>query len=780
MLKKTLIALFAAPFLVIILGVTAMLVVLNWPTIVINPTTLGIAARHLAPIGIDVHWRKACTSSLSHGAFDETFTIAFEELCLSMGPELESACLDKLEASVRYRFRAIMPDIVELGPVALDGARIVIAESEDDEKKHKRPEGKIPIPDISIPGWLAKARIRPVDIDVRSIEVGSSMSGEAGLHVKPDEDGKVDRIAADASIRLAGGKSLAAKLTATSGSNFLKGDWKLDIESHAGLGGGSTANVRGDVRTAGSEQIESDLKISFAQNELRATADVEALAREDFLGLTLRAEALGIAEMIPRVGLRECSITLERTSELRNRGELELSCPVDIKLKKYEMPDGVEPIYRQPEDIFVDMAASAKTFFFPDMDEQTKAKLRVKLAPSKNRLVRMGGNLELEYSGRFSDPPKSWKVKSNADIDFTVDRFGQLVLALQNTPWPMPAPLNVLDGSLEFSIEGSVSSETGQAVFPAKLSADLESTKQRIKMDSDGKLTVHIHGASVGNLSLDLDVSFEDVQLQLPDVSMAAIPRFTPDGRIRLEPAKDEEKKEEGFPVDYDLKLSTPEGRPIRILSNVTPEYIPISVDVQLTQDDMSGEVKVDEFPIKLFSRKATLDGLELALREPVAKSEVQGSLSVPFPDLTVSVVVAGPVEEPSISLESKPPMSQGDIVSMLLYGEPMDALDDDQASSVSSTNAAMADRAMALTSFFLLGSTPIQSVSYNPETKKFTARIRLGKKTSLTVGGGDSQQEVGIKQRLGKGWSIKTGWEKTDESSSGAASAYIEWSKRY
>ena len=46
-------------------------------------------------------------------------------------------------------------------------------------------------------------------------------------------------------------------------------------------------------------------------------------------------------------------------------------------------------------------------------------------------------------------------------------------------------------------------------------------------------------------------------------------------------------------------------------------------------------------------------------------------------------------------------------------------------------------------------------------------------------VGSSSDQKEVGIRQRLGKGWSITTSLEK-DDTSQGAASAYIEWSKRY
>jgi hypothetical protein len=91
-----------------------------------------------------------------------------------------------------------------------------------------------------------------------------------------------------------------------------------------------------------------------------------------------------------------------------------------------------------------------------------------------------------------------------------------------------------------------------------------------------------------------------------------------------------------------------------------------------------------------------------------------------------------------------------------------------------------MANRAMALTSFFLLGSTPIQSVAYNPQTGLFTAKVKLTSKTSLVVGTSSTEKSAMIRQRLGKGFSISAGTDKTDESANYGGTAYIEWSKRF
>jgi hypothetical protein len=785
MMKKIFIALVAALFIAIIIAVTLVLAILNWPTTLINPTALLMASRHLAPLGIRIEWEQARTRSISHGAFDETFTIGFDNLCASVKPTLEKACFSHIEASVRYRFRALMPEVVAIGPVVVEASDVRIHPS--DEKKTEKPEGILPIPEIKLPEIVTKAQFFPIDVKIDSLVVGadnSELTAKIEVHAKPDTVGRLESVSAQVEATAGSGEHLELTANASSASFFTAGDWKLTANAKAGLGSAVSATLEATLDTQDGKQIQHDVKATYAKGTLHAEAALAGTISEERLSTKLGGALTGVSEFTPRIAFAGCNLELTSTDRHKNRGDLALACPVDITIKKFDLPHDVDPIYQQPRNIYVDIQAQADTFFFPDLDQRTKASLAVTLKPQKNKLVRMHGNLKVDYDGVFSQPANTWKVKSNADVDFTIDRFAKLVKVLSGTKWPVPAPINVLQGSIEFSIEGSMSSQSGEAVFPAKLSTKLESEKQRIFIESNGKLEMGMKGTEVGDMNLDLDVALTDVQLQLPSISMAGIPRLTPDSRIVLNPKKQEEKEPSSKTpsFDYAITVKTPEESPVRILSNLTPTFVPIALDLLLKPGDMSGTISVTEFPVKLFSQTATIDNLDLTLREPTETSEVIGRLSIPYIDMTILIELAGTIEQPSITLASNPPMSQGDIISMLLYGEPMDALDSDDASSATNMNAALANNAVALTSFFLLASTPIQSVGYNPETQMFSARIKLAKKTSLTVGSSNTTKEVGIKQRLGKGWSITTGWEKDNDSSSsaGGASAYIEWSKRY
>jgi len=736
MLKTVLIIIFV-PITLFVMSVTT---ILNFPTLLINPTTMGIMARHAAPFGVEIEWKDASSSSKSHGAFDETIELKFKELCVAMKPTIKKACFSDVELSTRYRFRGPMPDLATLGPITVRGGDIIIAPPE--EKKKEKSEGIFPIPEIKLPSFMSKTIFYPVDISIDSLLI----EGESPLRIvvqaklKPDDKGRIDKVSATVGMTINEKEKFDLDLSIISPSNFIEKDWKLKAKSSAEMGKAGSAEMAAELDCGGEGEIKHDIKLTYSKEKMRGKVGLEGIIGKEIFKTKIDGILDEASEFTPHISLRDCSFELLSKSKRENLGKLSFLCSVDVKLKKFKMPEDINPIYSQPRNIEATISLDADTSFFPDPDKKTNAQIDLKLKPQKNRLVDMGGNLNLGFEGILSDPPEKWNIKSDADFDLIIDNFAGLIQALSESPWPVPAPFNTLNGSLEFSLEGRATSESGHAIIPAKLSTKLKSEKQRIFIDSDGKVVVGLHGAEAGKTSLNLNVNLEDIQLQLPDLAMAALPSLTPDGRIILnarEKAKKaaEKKKTERSTFDYNLKISTPENRPVRIL---------------------------------------------MTLRTPTETSGIDGRVEVPFPDLTAIVELVGTIEEPSITLASNPPMSQGDIISMLLYGEPMDALDSDNADSAGDMNAALANNAIAITSFFLLASTPIQSIGYNPDTGVFSARVKLAEKTTLKVGSSDNEREAKIRQRLGKGFSITTGWEKAEDDDDGSVSAYIEWSKRY
>lgn len=789
-LKKILIALIVAPLVIAALVITATLVVLNRPTLIINETTLDMAVRHLQPLGIKVEWQHVESRCASHGFLDETVGVAFEKICVEMKPTIEKACFDKLDIAARYRFRGFMPELIEVGPLDIKGGDIVVRMPEEEKKEEKKKEAAFSIPKLTVPDWLKRIHLHAINIELDNVE---AHVGETTYQIKAnvagtqDDKGRPQTIKMKAAVvEKPANRTIDLDAALISPSAFERDDWELQATVNAKLSPTTKATVDAKLNATGKGGIDHVIEAKFSEAKITGTAKLEGTLTETSFSTKIVAGANNLSDVVRAVQLPSCTINLKAEDLRENRGKLTLVCPIDVLLKKFTLPSPeMQKMYKPPERVRVNISAKANTFFIPDPDQKTDGTIDIRIQPLTGKLVRTSGGMKINFSGIPSQPMDSWTITTDMDVDFIIDDVANVIAVLATTKYPTPAPFNKFTGPIEFSLEGKVSSATEFGRFPIKLSTKLTSPDQVIDIDSEGELSVGFIGKKeIKETALKLDVKLNDVQLQLPNIAMAGIPRFTPDGRIILNPEKEKEeakKDKPEIPFDYDITITTPPNNPLRILSNITPKYIPIHVDVNLTNDKMSGTVRIADFPIKLFSRAADLEKLALTLEDPMDESKVDGKMSMQFPELKLIVSILGTVENPVITLSSDPEMSEGDMLSTLLYGQPMDAIDSDQASSVSNMNAAMTDRAMALTSFFMLGSTPIQSIAYNPDTKMFSARVRLGKRMSFGVGASGSKTHAGVRTRLGKGFSISTSVDKdADDDDETAASAMIEWSKRF
>jgi hypothetical protein len=160
----------------------------------------------------------------------------------------------------------------------------------------------------------------------------------------------------------------------------------------------------------------------------------------------------------------------------------------------------------------------------------------------------------------------------------------------------------------------------------------------------------------------------------------------------------------------------------------------------------------------------------------------VEGRAQVVYTEYTVTVDVVGPLDEPRLELSSIPPLPERDLWSVLIFGRPLKALDAQDTESVGNLQAAAADGALGLASMYALASTPVESVGYNPITKQFQARLRLTDGTSLVLNSDfKALNEIGLRQRLGKNWSIRTYIENPfEENKKTSLNTYLEWSLSY
>jgi autotransporter translocation and assembly factor TamB len=125
--------------------------------------------------------------------------------------------------------------------------------------------------------------------------------------------------------------------------------------------------------------------------------------------------------------------------------------------------------------------------------------------------------------------------------------------------------------------------------------------------------------------------------------------------------------------------------------------------------------------------------------------------------------------------------LPQRDVWAALLFGRPIAALSTDQARSADEMNAAAVDGGLSLATMYLLASTPVESVSYDPASQQFRAAVRLADGAALTVGSDlRSSSSVGFRYRLGRDWYVTTTLEDPFDFTKTKLATRLEWTKRY
>ena len=149
--------------------------------------------------------------------------------------------------------------------------------------------------------------------------------------------------------------------------------------------------------------------------------------------------------------------------------------------------------------------------------------------------------------------------------------------------------------------------------------------------------------------------------------------------------------------------------------------------------------------------------------------------------DYIVHVIIGGTANAPSLKLDSDPPLTQADILSVLVFGKPANELNDGQRQSMRSratdiaTSFAVTEIGRSVGDALGLAGHGIQVEEVSKE------RVALGsyvtEKTYVTVAENVAQQgqEAGIEYELTRRWSLST-----STTSAGASGADVIWRLRY
>lgn len=329
----------------------------------------------------------------------------------------------------------------------------------------------------------------------------------------------------------------------------------------------------------------------------------------------------------------------------------------------------------------------------------------------------------------------------------------------------LPAPLNAMDGAIVIEIitEQMLPSEWG--LMKAATHIDMKGGKQVLNMTVENEIPLNLSDFSLGPILLGID--FKEVILQLPRLSKKSPPpQFFPDKRFQKKPYGKEPKNTR--PLDFSVHLDALNEKAMRIRTNLLDEDLRLNFDLFIHQGNMQkGFLSMLPLKTTVFRRPIHVKNARIDFNHP-QEAVLRSILVFPLPEYKITLTLEGPVSKPRYHFKSDPPLSQNDIYSVLLFGRPMNDLDQNDKTNAQKTNQILAQGILSLSVLYFFAGSPVEYVGFNPETKKATAQIGLNSKTSLNIGRDqEGVNSSGIRRSLGKGWYLDTTMQSPSSSSS-------------
>ncbi|MBS1961745.1 MAG: hypothetical protein JST04_05985 [Bdellovibrionales bacterium] len=366
------------------------------------------------------------------------------------------------------------------------------------------------------------------------------------------------------------------------------------------------------------------------------------------------------------------------------------------------------------------------------------------------------------------------------------DDFAKTVRILSRTAWAVPVPFNVFSGPLDFHTEPFRVSE-GKTVIPARFKSDLKSDEQALAAEAAVDLTLAKN--ALAPETLKVAATLGKVRFRLPDYEpLAPTPTLARDKRIvrydpknpRPTPSPSPAPARAGAPgLAVLLDVQGPPGS-IELLNRYFKPELAGSIDLKTDPKDgaLRGKIEVTSpFDIRYVNRSFRLDRFEVVLHPAL---EMNARISMERAGYHVFADLHQKDGRTQITLGSEPPLQESEIVSLILYGMPMNSISSEETRSVGSTQAAMGSEALGIFSFFAFASTPVEAVYYDPKTQTYSAVVRLPGGLVASIGSSwENEKQVALTKSLGGHWAISTELIK-DPSGVDRGGTLLRWRKSY
>lgn len=580
---------------------------------------------------------------------------------------------------------------------------------------------------------------------------------------------------------------------------------RLDVRISDSIGIKGTATVT-SLQPAGALSLQTDLQVRSPLSEKDQHVHGEAhldlhqrqltalISAPEYHQLQLKLllnETLA-ADVLARLRGRTAAIDLSakilaqgQRIDIYHQALINLTRPHFLKSRKIPLPK-----IDVSQDLHIEYALSEKLYDFQlNLKTQSPSVSGIALDSEVKAAFQWKRGAELQSSLRLHE----------FKIDLRIPELRAMVKNLAWTLLQVPAPFYRMQGPIHLSLASSNPDlRKGQA--EAHLQADLKDGLQSIQLELPATITFENILKPERQVGIRGQLNIKTLVLELPRLSLLGLPRFVLDSRIRKSPRVKPSLHEgqhlgtnaSGPPSavgkvklhwSLDLQIHTPE-KPLLLHSNLFSEPVPIQLQNRLVMGtsiatQYTGSIQVLPMGLELFRRHIQVEKIRIDRRSN-ALTAIDGLLSYSTSEVKVRIRLLGTTESPQVVWESDPPLSQRQIIAIIVFGKSLNELTQEETNSAQNLERAFADGALGVASLFLLASTPIESVSYDPISQSYAARLKIDSRTSLSLGSDfDEKQQLSIRRQLGGAWSIKTELQSTAEDKD-QLSTFLEWFQRF
>lgn len=773
-----------------------LLILLAEPKWVLNQKTLVWAVRKFGK-AYEPRWSALDFAIKNDDLLTKRILFKASDLCVDERPGILHACFPRLDldATVRLGLSPVV-SVRRVERLVVHSESIALDQTKEPPQKQKPPqEKKSTSGSLSlIPRPLRHMTVGLLDVRIPSAFVKTaSGTTTARLQAAFSEHGHAP-LTAHAYV-VTTGTSPASAQHYRADLSLASDLWRLGRVTHLDLkarlrgDGGLSADVSAHARPpkkgvlrfgaralarAGGKVLRARLSGDYSAARAAATA---AVAVEQPQGAVRRA------------ALEDCRF--DAPLEKGRPKAADLNCAIVIE------PGAFGPARAARRKLKGSLAFHADFKRLRRMKDHFTARLRAEIAPQA-RWNDFFARFELALAGRTGSIPASLTARHKFALGMTIRRFADLVDYLKSTDFAIPAPVNAFRGPVMLRVEtsGDTRGENQRVLY--RLSTDLSSPKQAFKTLVDGRVDVRGLFLKRKTIVDRTDVDLKDVALQLPNISLkdlSGTPSPLVDTRIKTgQPSRDaavdakrrslaqsQAPKPSESKVDFDAHVFT--SKPVRIVTNLVPQAVPIALDLHAKPDGLSGKIEIQPFDVKVFRQKGRVDHVTLTPTPGSGDMKLDGKIVYKRQDATIDILLVGSTDKPTITFQSDPPMTQQEIMALLLYGKPPGELDTDQQASAGNAQAAFTSGALGLTSLFLFASTPVDSVGYDPATQTYQIRFKLPGGATLGVGSNlQESKTLTLRKRVARNVEVETQLSQTQQQSQrrDAVTTFLQWFRRY